>query len=465
MNDTYLINPKQKVKLNGLQIPMEYLFRGMLITGAPGSGKTRCVLLPLLEEILRTTGSDPETKAGLLIVDPKNELLDHVKKLLLKVGRSEDLQILRVGEGVYNPLSSPFLTETECVEKIIAYASNRSRNSSQRPRGDELFWQNSMRSLLAAIVCIANLRCTDQLTFPEINLVLSKVNECKNLPELEIWLRAANLKIPKQVKSALETYYSLPNHSTRPCVMNSVASLLSFWEQSPLKELVDVKGKESQVDPIAIIDSGKIVVVACSGAAYGGSVTPFLLALKEHLFAALLSRSEIDVEGDKGWRKINQNRPVFIFADEFQSYLSTDPSTGELAALDRLRGFNAGLIAATQNLASLHSVLDGEAHATRLISLFANQVFLSNICPFTADFAGRLFGNLPAANQKFGIPLPMKLTLKESDREISTPEGRPKVTSSVLSKMRTGEFWLRLANGKIFHKKSPPLKKLSMATK
>jgi len=89
-DDPYLLLPDQLVSISGIKFPLEYLFRGLLVTGLPGAGKTRCILMPLLKEIIKAAGSNPETKAGLFIADPKNELADHIQTILKGTEREKD---------------------------------------------------------------------------------------------------------------------------------------------------------------------------------------------------------------------------------------------------------------------------------------------------------------------------------------------------------------------------------------
>jgi len=241
--------------------------------------------------------------------------------------------------------------------------------------------------------------------------------------------------------------------------------VLYFWESEPLKTLVTPNQNLPAIDPFDILHRGKILLVACSGPAFGVSISPLLVSIKEHLFSALLSRDQIEVrEPDGTWVLINQKRPFFILADEFQSYVTPSASTGELVALDRLRGFRAGLIAATQNLASLHSVLADDAHATRLISLFSNQIFLANICPYSAKHASHILGQKTKRHvqKEMGNRMAPPSLFRAKERK-QMPSGIassvttsrvPRVDSTTLAAMKTGEFWLRLADGTVHHKKA-----------
>jgi type IV secretory pathway TraG/TraD family ATPase VirD4 len=450
-----------KVCLHGVEFPLEFLYRGFLAVGQPGSGKTRCVLMPLIKEILRATGTNSAAKCALVIGDPKNELAPFIREAAAEVGREADVITLAPGSAYYNPLASPFLTSNEVVEKIISWAANTHRSSSQRSRGDEAFWANAQRSLLAALVSTARV-IHDVVDFKALTETLAKINSYPGGLEASKWLR--NYPVSEAARQGITDYLALPAKETRPCVNSSVANALHFWQHQPLANLTTPSASTDEIDPIDIIHRGKILVIGCAGAAFGTSITPLLLAIKDHFFAALLSRDQIDVHDDNQWSLINQTRPLFMVADEFQSYLSADPAVGELIALDRLRGFRAGYIGATQNLAALHSVLGDSAHAIRLISLFANQAFLSNICPITATQAEHILGKRKVKEKQREIRPRMAPPLlfsrnkhnltrsKDSGMEVTRTEAR--VTATTLSAMRTGEFWLRLASGEVVHRQS-----------
>jgi type IV secretory pathway TraG/TraD family ATPase VirD4 len=461
--DPYLIDPGQRIEIQGVNFPMEYLFRGALITGQPGSGKTRCILLPLLRSILQTTGTKDESKAGLVIADPKGEFEPLLNDLLRSVGREDDLVVLKPGCAYYNPLASPFYSPNEIVEKIIGFANNTNRNMTSQVRSDEAYWANALRSLLGAVVAAAR-TIHGELSYALLNETFRKIDKFQNASNASQWMRENNLS--ESTVEGIRDYLSLPEDKTRPCVTTSFTNTLQCWRNEPLRQLTTPTKSLPSIDPIDVIHRGKILLLACTDAAYGVSIAPLLVAIKEHLFSAVLARDKIEVVGDgTTWTPVNRTRPVFFIADEFQGYVTADASMGELVALDRMRSNRAGYIACTQNLASLHSVLGNSAHATRLISLFANQVFLSNICPATADQAEHICGKKKVKDlqrqktRQMAPPLlfrktrssyrPVPGTIIEMTKEV------PRVDSSTLAKMSTGEFWLRLADGSVHHKTTP----------
>lgn len=462
--DPYLVRPDQTVNLHGIQFPMEYLFRGTLVVGQPGSGKTRCILMPLLRSILQATGTDSEEKASLVIVDAKNEFGPFIEQLLREVGREDDLVILKPGSSFYNPLDSAFLTPNETVEKIIGFANNTHRNAMQRARGDEAYWANALRATLTAVVDATRTIHGDKLTFATINETFRTIHKFSNAAAATDWMQKCRLS--DAAINGIRDFLSLPDSSTRPCVATAVASTIYFWQSEPLCQLTTPKENLRAIDPFDLIHRGKVLLISCSGAAFGVSISPLLVALKEHIFSTLLSRDQIEVCEDGGqWNLINQRRPVFFFADEFQSYLTPDASMGELVALDRLRSFKAGFIAATQNLASLDSVLGDSAHSNRLISLFSNQFFLANICPHTARQAEHILGKKQIKERQREIggqmapPLlfrqPRSAMKKEGGTVVESTRLGPRVTASTLAAMHTGEFYARLADGKVHRKNAP----------
>jgi len=458
-SDPYLLCPDQTVTLHGITFPLEYLFRGMLIVGQPGSGKTRCILMPMIKSILAATGNAPDEKASLIIADPKNELAPFMAEALAAVGRADDLIVLKPGSGYYNPLGNPFLVnENEMVEKIVSFAENTRRQSSSPPR-DHAYWENAQRNLLGAIITATRTLHGPRLSFDLLNQTFREVDRFKTAQDAASWMSEKNFS-PAAV-NGIRDFLKLPHDTTRPSVASCVSNCLYFWQREPLAQLITPSESIPSVDPLDIVHQGKILVIGCSGPAFGVSITPLLLALKEHFFAALLSRDQIEVTDGVDWKLINQDRPVFFVADEFQSYMSASTQTGELTALDRLRGFKTGYIAATQNLASLHSVLGDSTHALRLISLFSNQAFLANICPVTATQASHILGTKKVRDggtQPSMAPPLMFRTEKrfrsKSRDGLGFTRTEPRVNTSTLAAMSTGQFWLRLANGKVRYGKA-----------
>jgi hypothetical protein len=85
--------------------------KNAIVFGQTGSGKTVTVLNALLDGLLSSAGSDRQTAAAALILDPKGDYRSKIERLARRLGRDRDLCILdpaRPDASVrWNPLDSP----------------------------------------------------------------------------------------------------------------------------------------------------------------------------------------------------------------------------------------------------------------------------------------------------------------------------------------------------------------------
>jgi hypothetical protein len=83
------------------------LTRHVLGLGATGCGKTTGLINPLLRQVIASHADDPSRKAGLLVLDPKNDdTQDKVRSYARQAGRLEDVLILSdTGDSYYGYFS------------------------------------------------------------------------------------------------------------------------------------------------------------------------------------------------------------------------------------------------------------------------------------------------------------------------------------------------------------------------
>lgn len=81
--------------LGSLPLAQGDLFRHLLIFGNTGAGKTRFVLLPLLQQIMARNCHDGGLRAGVWVEDVKGDFPGHLKGLMARAGRSDE--ILTIG--------------------------------------------------------------------------------------------------------------------------------------------------------------------------------------------------------------------------------------------------------------------------------------------------------------------------------------------------------------------------------
>ena len=88
-----------------LTIPHRRLWAGIAVFGAVGSGKTTCCMYPFAERILAYRHTDPDQRAGALILEVKGDFCYRVQETLRKYGRESDyVEISLDCEYRYNPL-------------------------------------------------------------------------------------------------------------------------------------------------------------------------------------------------------------------------------------------------------------------------------------------------------------------------------------------------------------------------
>jgi hypothetical protein len=90
-----------------LALSADDLMRHVLGLGATGCGKTTGLVNPLLQQVIAEHAEDASRKAGLLVLDPKDDdTQDKVRAYARKAGRLEDVQILsNTGDSHYGYFS------------------------------------------------------------------------------------------------------------------------------------------------------------------------------------------------------------------------------------------------------------------------------------------------------------------------------------------------------------------------
>ena len=131
-----------------LVIPERGLFTGIAVFGAIGSGKTSCCMVPFAEQILSYRASDPDRRAGALVLEVKGDFCFKVKKLLETCGRSDDyVEVSLHSEYRYNPLHN----DQDAYALAFGIASLLNNLFG---RGKEPFWQQAYTNLVKFIILL-----------------------------------------------------------------------------------------------------------------------------------------------------------------------------------------------------------------------------------------------------------------------------------------------------------------------
>ena len=427
-----------------LKIPVETLLRGTMITGATGSGKTRCVIRPLLRQLLALHARDGHAKAGALVIDPKNELLGIVREALEKCGRERDLICIGPSpdEATYNPLANPKLTSTQITNMILAASTVVGQDI--RMGRNERFWEQQDRSLLQALVTLA--RQPDEewlLNNPLTFGALQKLRERLILSDKDVlaWAQRVAARIGLADGMPLLEFAALPG-STRACVVSSTGSLLDIFCRPPLSNVIQPQAKRREADLSSIFEDGKIIILNTARAESALELLPAQVLLAWEWARLVLARPRLGR---------NQVRPVWTVIDEAARVITChgDPASD---IMDMARASKVGVILALQNLAALHAL--GNPNAVfRLVGLASNHFFLSNTDPVTAAVAVASLGTkdeyqfhrtvTPALPPP--LLLPCRRPIQRSEPGILVPSTQPVLPPGKLARLKPGEIYYRIS--------------------
>jgi hypothetical protein len=401
-----------KIKIHGINVPTE---SHSLITGLPGAGKTRSILRPLLRQYLSRNADRPEAKVGLLMIDPKGDMVGWLRDLLQSLGRADDLIVIGEGAFGFNLFAGLPLSPLQYASRLSGLANGLSRVTEIR--ADEEYWHHQQRQMLQALVQVAQIQPRDQ-PMQIADVVALRFDLLAKLKgSIDSMTPKYRLNELGDAKHVLNDFARLPP-DTRECVLSVTGNCLSVFNQPPLVELLNPPSDKS-VDLAEIIDRGKCVVVSCATRSYGNGTLPLLQAVKEAFADLVLCRNEIEIDDGKSYRKINAEREILYVCDEAHRVLRRGDDGGELDFLDLSREFKVRAIMATQSISSLQSVM-GVIAANRLVSLFGNHFFMSNIDPPTADWAQRMF----ATASDDSLPPPLLRSKSSSNQQDLRWEGR-----------------------------------------
>ena len=131
-----------------LSIPEEGLGLGVMILGAPGTGKSAGIMLPVAKQILSYRRAEPGGRVGGLVLEVKGDFCTQVQGLLKDAGRAEDyLEIGFDSNFVYNPLHNDAGPDTLAFNLISLMKTLN--GSSNDP-----FWEQAAEALVTFLILL-----------------------------------------------------------------------------------------------------------------------------------------------------------------------------------------------------------------------------------------------------------------------------------------------------------------------
>lgn len=412
--------------LGATKISPNELSQHVFLAGAPGTGKTSTGINPILIGYWNYLSNDG-LKVSMLVVDPKVELINTLRKLdardtnnrLIELMNEDSIFNLNPFEGldmypglddkmeylfnqfdgnkafdgnngVFRDSSLALLHEMSCLEEAYFKTTGQSLFTSlamlcsdtiKNPNfadGLHILSKHGARAVLypvkrihwAAVNVIAHKDISDEVCVFDLIEILIKQN-APNLIELfaplEVYQRES-LSNPSRTKENLKQfgYYV----SYWELLLNTLRSS-RYKKMFNLNSILGYNGKK--VGPIAEwINNEKVLLV-----------TPQIGVVQDEMIVKTLKRLVFNAMLERE----NMLAPMAYIADEFQNFISTDESSGEHNFLDRCRSFRVSCVLATQSVDSLSERVtrqNGAAGAQALSSMLNN---ISNRMIFrTSDF-------------------------------------------------------------------------------
>jgi hypothetical protein len=384
-----------------MRLTREDLHRHVLALGESGSGKTRSVILPVLDHLL---GTEPaHTRPSALILDPKDR---EISAFLSGRLGPEGLRVISPGEGRWRigffvrGTTGERLAPHEIVDALV-HAHSESPASGARNEG---FWIAAARRMILGLVAadhwLAANRGIDAVRHSWESIFIGSGAE--GLPEenrgadggdvRRLWQRGGYADILVWAISRamasprfLRTWAS--DQAGRGCpwdLCDATASLayahpetvgaIGLTAQNILEPLTLAATQGhlwttpyfepedgSLLDPTALMDDGVILAYAPPRPSMASDTLG--RAIKRGFFHAAL-------------RTRDRSRGFVYCADEFQRVITADPTTGEASFLDRARSYGVICILATQSEAALRYALGADGNPRGEAAV---QVILSNV--------------------------------------------------------------------------------------
>lgn len=404
------LNPlyTRPLKVGNMEIRPIDLLEHVLATGSTGSGKTRSLVLPLMEQVLGRFGNDPWQKAGMLLIDAKGDMAEMAAECARRSGREKDVFILGEGGNCWFPLFDQFHGDPTAIANFlfeILEDRGGAGNSMRSGSSNESFWEENARRLLRAGLVCSKARHGEGLGglggisrgINEVvacgrvggNTVTANISEVDSLKQtLAEGLR--NNRISGQEAKEFEAYIANDvckgAANTWGTIANMTRNYLAQFSDPRLRSLFEESKGKRKLGPEDVIDEGALLIVSLSPVLYGAAADPFRTAIKRVFCDRMLQRNHLETFDGALPRPINQIRPVIMVMDEFHTTLSAKGRGSEAYFLDKVREFRGMCVLATQGISAISSVIHNPGLRDHLLNNCRTKFFFANDCPQTSSY-------------------------------------------------------------------------------
>lgn len=396
---TYCSTPRWHV------IPQKGLVGSVLVVGAPGSSKTVCVVLPVLEQLTEFRAQDPASKVSLFVLDRKGSLAGQVRKIAARHGRARDVVAIRLGGPKLNLIADD-LSAQAIATALVAVSSLRQTNAShEEPEWIKsgtyrIFWHaiGILRWAHGAVtlkdVChllSGPLRADPSPDDPnavpqpladELARMTRDFEHRLNRGDFSSDLAAAKAEFEFHAQF-FERQFVRMNPRNKATLIDAALDLTEPFASPELAETFCPEQSECP-DLRELLESGHIVVFEPDERlGRAGSTIGILLKLKFQR-AALGRLKQAEVSGQP------ISRLWAFIADEYQSFVTVGEE-GDDAFVALSREALISNVLATQSLAGLQAKI-GEVRLRTLLGAIRSKVFLTLTDPNDSQLASRIAG-------------------------------------------------------------------------
>ena len=286
-------------------------------------------------------------------------------------------------------------TVTECLLRVLEAAKRASATTSQK--GEEEFWQGSKRQLIRYSIAPIY-AATGAVTIPDIIRFINTAPTNPTDPTSAEWqkrsfmysvmdaaTRCPKVKLSDQLMRDTidwwaEEYPNIPD-KTRGNMVITVSTVLDRFKHGRLQKAFC--GKTTIVPEMSF--HGAVILLAMPTLTWNEDGVIAQQLFKFMWQRAVLNRNSLEEK--------HRERPVFLFSDEAQETVSA--YDGEF--LSMCRGSKCCVTYLTQTLPTYYAKMGGDnprdaAHA--LVGKFMTNIFHSNSCPETNEYASRVIGKV-----------------------------------------------------------------------
>lgn len=425
-------------KTPGFARNTDTLSRHIFISGESGSGKTKFVLIPILKSLIDYKLDDGK-KCGILVVDPKHELLEFIKQ-----DEKEKNRLMIVGD----PFRVNYFEETDvseldqatgAFEKVLKYGANltTSPDSVRDP-----YWNLQVISIFNAIVEIDFWICRELKSEDLVSFKKSRADKWKSYwspdwfpdKDEEEFTKIIELSYTNYIRFITSAFYRFRHMSEsanespgKPADESEKKKkhLIAKWKAHLPKALANFVDLEAATTKSIIVSMFSQLEPLCSDM-FAKSIncwpySTFISTANDSIKESILKGKILVIQPKAGLGEISdtigrlvkakffemaflknnikdgQDTPFAYVCDEFQRYITDDQESGEYRLLDACRAFRGICVLATQSIASLKAALGpgSDAKIDVILNNTGNKFFLRNTEASTVGYLNSVLPTPP----------------------------------------------------------------------